>query len=107
MRRADERGVAAVEFAIIVVLFLTLMWGILIYGVLLAMNHNLSYAATEAARAAVGYAETPGSPTREEFAKATAYDLISWGDLRQDYDDSETWMTIDAVQDVCPYDATK
>jgi len=49
-RRASEKGAAAVEFAVVSVLLLTLILGIVVFGALLAQRLALSNAARQAAR---------------------------------------------------------
>lgn len=50
--RVEERGAAAVEFAIVALFLITLLFGILTYGFVFSLEHNLNHAATEGARAA-------------------------------------------------------
>lgn len=49
----DARGAAAVEFALVLPVLVTLLFGILIYGIYLGAAHNLREIAAEAARASV------------------------------------------------------
>lgn len=53
MRRRDDAGAAAVEFAIVAPLLLLLLFGILGYGYVLSFRQALHQGAAEAARAAV------------------------------------------------------
>ena len=56
VRRAEaDEGAVVVEFAVVFVLFITLLWGILTYGVIFAAQQTLTHAAAESARATVGY----------------------------------------------------
>lgn len=48
-----ERGAAAVEFALVVMPLLVLVWGLISYGVMFSYRQALSQAAGEGARAAV------------------------------------------------------
>lgn len=50
---ADTSGASAVEFAIVVSLFLALSFGILAYGIYLGAAHGVSQLAADAARASV------------------------------------------------------
>jgi Flp pilus assembly protein TadG len=50
--RADERGAAAVEFALVVPVLLLLLFGIISYGYMLSFRQAISQAAAEGARAA-------------------------------------------------------
>ncbi|MDO3564174.1 TadE/TadG family type IV pilus assembly protein [Ralstonia pseudosolanacearum] len=56
--RRGCRGVAAVEFAVVVPVLLLLMLGIVYYGVIFAMQQALTLAAEEGARAALRYQST-------------------------------------------------
>jgi hypothetical protein len=62
----DERGVAAVEFAIVSILLLTLLYGLLTYGFVFGLQHDLTHAASEGARAALR------APAGEEVERAEA-----------------------------------
>lgn len=50
-----QRGVAAIEFAIVFLLFFILVWGILTYGFVFAAQQTLTLAAENGARAALHY----------------------------------------------------
>ncbi len=49
----DERGTAAIEFALVLVVFLSILFGIVAFGFQFAARIALSYAAAEGGRAAV------------------------------------------------------
>lgn len=49
----DQRGTSAVEFAFVLPLFLTLLFGIVIFGSYLGTVHSVQQIAAEAARAAI------------------------------------------------------
>ena len=51
---ADRRGVSAVEFALVMPVFLFMMLGVFAYGSYLSMVHGIQQLTAEAARAAVG-----------------------------------------------------
>lgn len=72
-----ERGAAAIEFALVFVLFFMIMYGIVAYGVVFAVKHSLTQAVNEGARAAVKDV-AGGLPAREEMARATAANAIAW-----------------------------
>jgi Flp pilus assembly protein TadG len=59
-----------VEFAIVFLLFMTLVWGIITYGVVFAVQQTVTHAAGEAARATVS------QPTVEE-AEAVALSVAA------------------------------
>lgn len=50
---ADQRGVSAIEFAIVFPLFLLIVLGILVYAIYFGVAHSVQQLAAEAARASV------------------------------------------------------
>ena len=52
-RQEDERGAELIEFAVVVVLLITLLYGIISYGVILAAQSTITQAAADAARAGI------------------------------------------------------
>lgn len=71
-RRAD-RGAAAVEFALVVPLFLLIVFGIIDYGYMLSFRQSISQAASEAARAA---AIAPSTSNRQAIAYSSVSDVM-------------------------------
>ena len=65
LQRQD--GVAAVEFAVVSMVFLVLLYGILTYGYIYSMDQSMNHAAEEGARAAIAAAS-------ESAAITTAHD---------------------------------
>ena len=63
-----RRAASAVEFALLVPLFLTLVFGIVIFGAYLAMVHDVQQLAAEAARSSVA-----GLSDSERNSLATGY----------------------------------
>lgn len=59
----DERGASLVEFALIIVLLVTLLLGIVIFGILLSKRQVLTQAAAEGARYAVPVSYTNAAQT--------------------------------------------
>lgn len=57
---ASERGVAAVEFAIVALLFFQILFGIVTFGVIFALDNSVTHAAAEGARIAIS------KPTADE-----------------------------------------
>ena len=57
----DERGAELIEFAVVVVLLITLLYGIISYGVILAAQATVTQAAADAARSGIvqGTGTTP------------------------------------------------
>lgn len=72
LRRED--GVAALEFAIVSMVFLVLLYGILTYGFIYGMDQSMNHAAEEGARSAISKTTEADAIT---FAKQTAYDRMS------------------------------
>ena len=54
--RRDQSGAAAVEFALVVGLFVFVLYGLISFGMILATKQRVTNAAAEGARAAVGQA---------------------------------------------------
>jgi Flp pilus assembly protein TadG len=52
-RRRDERGAEMVEFALVVVLLIALLYGIITYGLILAAQSTITQAAADAARSGI------------------------------------------------------
>lgn len=50
----NQRGAAIVEFSLVVVLLFVLLYGIIAYGLMLALKQSVTNAANEGARAAIG-----------------------------------------------------
>ena len=71
--RTDDSGAAAVEFALIMVPLLMIVFGILSYGFLLSSRQSVSQAAAEAARAA---AIAPPTADRQAIAKRAIKDVL-------------------------------
>ena len=63
-----ERGVSAVEFALLLPVFLTMIFGIVVYGSYLTMVHDVQQLAAEAARSSVA-----GVTNTERNSLATGY----------------------------------
>lgn len=54
--RRDQTGAAAVEFSLVVGLFVFILYGLITFGMILATKQRVTNAAAEGARAAVGSA---------------------------------------------------
>ena len=57
-RDDDERGAELIEFAIVVVLLITLLYGIVTYGLILSAQATITQAAADAARSGIVTAST-------------------------------------------------
>lgn len=62
---ADQDGAVVVEFAIVFVLFVTLLWGLITYGVIFGAQQSLTHAAAEATRSVVGLGDYNGDGTAD------------------------------------------
>lgn len=69
-QRQGDRGAVIVEFAVLAMLFLMLLWGIIGYGVIFAVQQNMTHAASEAGRASVG--SQPERDASNNIIEATA-----------------------------------
>lgn len=80
-RARGNHGVALVEFALVFILFFTLMLGIIAFGILLSFQQTMTQTANEAARAAAVTANNPLTVVDErlEAAKASIGQYDSWG----------------------------
>ena len=72
-RRDDEHGAEMVEFAIVVVLLIALLYGIITYGLILAAQATVTQAAADAARAGI-----VSSATAIATAEAQAGTDVGW-----------------------------
>jgi Flp pilus assembly protein TadG len=91
-RLRNERGVAALEFAIVSQLLLLLLYGMLMYGFVFALDHNITQAAAEGARAALS--KTSGQAL---YAQQVAQSHLNFGQ------DSTSTVTVSIA--TCSYDA--
>ena len=73
LRRED--GVAAVEFAIVSMVFLLFLYGILTYGFIFGLDQSMNHAAEEGARAAISTTTDAAAITR---AQDTALQRLGW-----------------------------
>jgi Flp pilus assembly protein TadG len=89
-----EDGAVIVEFAIVFVLFMTLLWGLISYGAIFAVQQSLTHAAAEGARAAVNVPDPATAATR---AEQVAADQLNWLDA--------AGVTVVASVTGCDYDA--
>lgn len=75
--RRDPRqdGAVVVEFAVVFVLFVTLLAGLIQYGTIFAVQQSLSHAAAEATRAAVDVVD---DTVAQDRAEAVVADQLDW-----------------------------
>src|SRR6266571_3825611 len=66
--RHDQRGAAALEFALVAPLLMFLIYGAVSYGIVLSVKHVMTEAAAEGARAAIGAQIIPGTEADQNAA---------------------------------------
>ncbi len=72
--RRGERGAVLVEFSLVVVLFVALLYGLIAFGMALALKQSMTNAASEGARTAVGAAPDD----RQDVAWETIEGRLDW-----------------------------
>jgi len=72
-----------VEFALVVGLFMFILYGLVWFGMMLALKQGVTNAASEAARSAVGLSGTAA----QNKAKQTVADRLSWLGAKYDPND--------------------
>lgn len=92
----DERGAELIEFAIVVVLLIMLLYGIITYGLILAAQATVTQAAADAARAGI-----ISSSTAVATAEAQAGTDVSWMN-KGSCGTSATTITCVASEIPCP-----
>lgn len=80
VRRRDDRGASAVEFALLVLPLTLLVFGIIAFGIMLSFRQTLSQAATEGARAAAVQIDETKRKGDAEAAVAEAMSAVIFGD---------------------------
>jgi Flp pilus assembly protein TadG len=74
----SERGVVALEFAIVAQLLILLLYGLITYGFVFALDHNITQAAAEGARHAISEPTNALDSTITGDACSDATDHISF-----------------------------
>ena len=96
--RRDQKGAAAVEFALVILPFMLILYGLIAFGMMLALKQSMTGAAADAARSAVG---VPAG-TEVAVAKATLAQRLDWLGAKYSPGDSP-----DPVVGPCANDAAK
>jgi Flp pilus assembly protein TadG len=109
--RSNERGVASLEFAVVSVLLLTIVFGIITFGFIFALDGNLSHAASEGARASIQKSNTSATDAEiEEFARNTTRGRLAFKVARDhaqvtaDVDPCANDTTVDCVTVMVTFD---
>jgi Flp pilus assembly protein TadG len=63
-RRGDESGAAILEFSLVVILFVSFLYALIAFGVILAKKQEITNAAADGARSAVGAADPVDAATK-------------------------------------------
>jgi len=74
----SEKGAAALEFAIVAQLLILLLYGMITYGFVFALDHNITQAAAEGARSVISQPTTASDQTIIDAAVADATNHISF-----------------------------
>lgn len=75
LRRRKLRGVASIEFALVLPVFILILYGLVIYAIVFAAHHTLVQAAAEGARAALRHGSTV---QRQAAACQVARNAAGW-----------------------------
>ena len=63
LRRGDQSGAAILEFALVIPIFLFVLYGLITFGLILAQKQQITNAAADGARAAVGQSDPVAAAT--------------------------------------------
>jgi hypothetical protein len=100
MRRAkSEDGAVLVEFALVFVLFIFILYALVAFGTALALKQSVTHAAAEGARAAVGVVDNPDTAEDEREVKAIdeVRDSLDW--IGDKYSDDDVEARVDPCSD--------
>lgn len=89
LRWRDQKGAAAVEFALVILPLVFVLYGLIAFGMMLALKQSVTSAAAEGARSVVGVTDdtTTAADERLEKAKTTVAARLNW--LGGNYDPSD------------------
>ncbi len=106
LRRRDQNGAAAVEFALVILPLMFVLYGLIAFGMMLALKQSVTSAAAEGARSVVGVTDdtTTAADERLEKAKTTVAARLNW--LGGNYDPSDVEVSwYDPGSLTCDYSA--
>ena len=89
LSRRDESGAALVEFALVFGLFVMILYGLIAFGMVLAVKQGVTNASAEGARAAVGAADAVEA---EAQAKDRVRNALDWLGSKYDVDDPDQFL---------------
>lgn len=95
--RRSESGAAAVEFALVILPLVFILYGLIAFGMMFALKQSMTNAAADAARSAIGASDPVAAAT------ATVADRLDW--LGGKYN-AATDLSVPAPAP-CPNDATR
>jgi Flp pilus assembly protein TadG len=101
-RRRDERGAELVEFALVVVLLIALLYGIISYGLILAAQSTITQAAADGARS--GIVASSSAISTSEAQAATDLGWMGKGTCGTS-SSSHTTITCISTEVPCPSNA--
>jgi len=79
--RRDQSGAAAVEFVLVAIPLFFILYGLIAFGMMLALKQSVTSAAAEGARAVVGVVDDPataGVDERVKKAQDTVANRLGW-----------------------------
>src|SRR5206468_11811900 len=75
-RLCGENGVEMLEFALVIPIFIFVLYGLIAYGIALSAKQTITHSAAEGARAAVGAVANPGE-TQDQAEVRVARDRVA------------------------------
>ena len=110
-RKFKQKGVAAIEFALIFPVLFLMLYGLLSYSLIFAMQHSLSLAAAEGGRAAVRFvSKSDDISVRVNAACRAAQNALSWmasiGIPSQCTGNANSAVSISILEKPCPSTAS-
>src|SRR4051794_20844099 len=81
LARRDQKGVALLEFALVAPIFFFILYGLVVFGMALALKQGVTNAAAEAARSTIGVTDNPattGVDERIQNAHDVAVGRLGW-----------------------------
>ena len=107
MLRNDRAGAAAVEFVLIIPVFLLLVLGAAIFGLLFGVSHSLQQIAADVSRYAmvgIDASERETLVKRSITTSSDGYALIDPQHLGFRLSENAGWMTVTVTYDMSDYD---
>ena len=93
--RRNQSGAAAVEFVLVVIPLVFILYGLIAFGMMLALKQSVTNAAAEGARSVVGVVDDPSTPGVDERvlrAQQTVANRLDWlGSKYQSSDLTVAW----------------